>query len=379
MTTKESRYLLMNNWKETMILIPALNPPVNLPDYIKSLLEVGFSHILVVDDGSSEKYRFTFKNIESLPNCHILTHAKNLGKGRALKNGINYYLTLSDSIHVSNGIVCVDSDGQHTVQDVIKMAQLLTEHPNTLILGVRNFHQKQATNDTNIPWKSYMGNRITSTIFQLLFGKKISDTQTGLRGLSPGVLSEFIDLNGERFEYETGMLIHAVKNDIPIVELPIDTIYINDNSESHFHPVLDSYKIYLLMFSVFFKYMLASLSSFIIDIILFQIFIFIFKSANDALCITISTIIARICSSLYNYGVNKSLVFQNNSKTSSTLIRYYILCIVQTAASTGLVLLFYRLLHLPETIIKIIVDTFLFLISFQIQQYWVFSTKKKDM
>lgn len=369
----------MNNWKETMILIPALNPPVNLPDYIKSLLEVGFSHILVVDDGSSEKYRFTFKNIESLPNCHILTHAKNLGKGRALKNGINYYLTLSDNIHVSNGIVCVDSDGQHTVQDVIKMAQLLTEHPNTLILGVRNFHQKQATNDTNIPWKSYMGNRITSTIFQLLFGKKISDTQTGLRGLSPGVLSEFIDLNGERFEYETGMLIHAVKNDIPIVELPIDTIYINDNSESHFHPVLDSYKIYLLMFSVFFKYMLASLSSFIIDIILFQIFIFIFKNASDALCITISTIVARICSSLYNYGVNKSLVFQNNSKTSSTLIRYYILCIVQTATSTGLVLLFYRLLHLPETIIKIIVDTFLFLISFQIQQYWVFSTKKKDM
>ena len=175
------------------------------------------------------------------------------------------------------------------------------------------------------------------------------------------------------------MLIHAVKNKIPIVELPIDTIYINDNSESHFHPILDSYKIYLLMVSVFFKYMIASLSSFIIDIILFQIFIFVFKNAGDALCITISTIAARICSSLYNYGVNKSLVFQNNSKTSSTLIRYYSLCIVQTAASTGLVLLFYRLLHLPETIIKIVVDTLLFLISFQIQQHWVFSTKKKDM
>ena len=82
--------------KKILVLIPALNPPKQLIDYVKSLLENGLNDILLVDDGSKEEFKEIFETIEKFPNTNIkvLRHAKNLGKGRALKNAFNYFLTL---------------------------------------------------------------------------------------------------------------------------------------------------------------------------------------------------------------------------------------------------------------------------------------------
>ena len=286
-----------------------------------------------------------------------------------LKNSINYYLNLPSG-EKNVGIITVDSDGQHITKDVVAVAKTMSLHPNDLILGCRNFSSNESV---HVPWKSYFGNKTTSMIFQLLFGKKIHDTQTGLRGIPKSLMPNIIDLAGERFEYEINMLIYTVKHNISIQEVGIQTVYMNNNEETHFHPIKDSFKIYSLMFSTFFKYMLTSLSSFLIDILLFQLFVFLLKDIIGCIYIICATILARIISSFFNFLVNKNIVFQQtNDKNGKCLLRYYCLCIVQMLISAGLVSFIYKICPVSESLIKIIVDSLLFFISFHIQQAWVF-------
>ena len=225
---------------------------------------------------------------------------------------------------------------------------------------------------------------MTCRIIKLLCGISISDTQTGLRGMSRELLANyFANTKGERFEYEMNMLLCAKDNQIPFEEFPIQTIYLENNESSHFNPFIDSIRIY----KVFLKFMLSSFSSFIIDISLFYLLRFILlpivgQKAQislfgiDILLLTfLRNVIARLGSSLYNFTINKKQVFHNDSKDIKIIFRYYALCICQLLISTLLV--DYTLRFIPfRTVRKCIIDTILFLISFQIQREWVFKRKQ---
>jgi len=347
-----------------LIVIPALDPDEKiLIEYVRELKEKGLEHILIIDDGSNANKQSLFRELEEKEHCIVLRHAVNMGKGRALKDAFNYYLThfsLDDS-----GVITVDSDGQHTVEDVIKVKKVLADHPESLILGVRDFSQN------NVPPKSAFGNKVTKDIIRLLYGGSITDTQTGLRGISSAILPTFLTLFGERFEYETGMLIEALRNKLSIFEVSIETVYYEGNKETHFHPLTDSWKIYKLILGTFLKYSLSSLSASLVDLGIFQLFIFALSDFSLGNKIWISTVIARVISSIYNYLINRNIVFKKNSKEAS-LIKYYVLCICQMCASALLVYIFCSIIELPKLIPKIIVDSLLFLISFRIQQEWVF-------
>lgn len=361
--------------KKTVILIPSLNPDEILLDYVKKLISSSKNiDVVVVDDGSKEELKYIFEKLKKLDRCVVLTHAVNLGKGRALKNGFNYFINNYSSEEV-NGIITADSDGQHAILDVLKIAdELNSAEEETLVLGTRDFNLE------NVPFKSRKGNKITTFVFKLLYGKKINDTQTGLRGLTYNFVKDCISLDGERFEYEINMLIEVVKKKIKIVETTIETIYFDNNSETHFRPVMDSIKIYSVMFKNFFKFALSGISSAILDIVLFSILYGLFDCfIGKSVSILLATVGARIVSSLFNYSINKNVVF-NANKQKNTIVKYYVLCAVQTFASWGLVNLGYiftkELIH--PSLIKILIDGFLFLVSFQIQQKWVFGHKNKN-
>ncbi|MBQ6129000.1 MAG: GtrA family protein, partial [Lachnospiraceae bacterium] len=182
---------------------------------------------------------------------------------------------------------------------------------------------------------------------------------------------------GERFEYETVMLVDAIHEGTDIVEVPIKTVYIDNNSETHFNPIKDSAKIYGVILGTFFRYMLSSLSSFLVDYGLFCALIFILGTSKDSQSrsVWIATVVARICSSIFNYTVNKKVVFKSN-RGSSTIIMYFTLCICQMAASAALVSLI-GATGFPVQIAKIIVDSILFLVSFRIQKTLIFTRKTK--
>ena len=339
--------------KDAVILIPSYNPDEAIMQDFLGELSKRFKNIVIVNDGSDKIHDNFF---EKLSNKYpVLRHYKNLGKGRALKTGINYILNEFPNLKV---IVTADCDGQHSVKDIEACFKASLNNPDSLVLGTRNF------NDKNVPFKSKYGNKITRNMFKIFVGIKITDTQTGLRAMSKDIATKFLDVLGERYEYETNMLITCKNEDIKIYEEEIDTVYINGNELSHFNPVKDSIMIYKL----FIKYILAAISSFVVDILLFTLILSFIKNIANA--ILISTILARIISSLYNYLINSKLVFKKMNKYS--LVKYFTLVIIMMFVSGIAVDYLVELTTWNATLVKIIVDAIIFVINFIIQREFIF-------
>ena len=223
---------------QVVLLIPALNPDQKLLALLEALKESGWTDpVLLVDDGSSPDHRDIFDRAATL-GCHVVRHAKNLGKGRGLKTGFNYCLAhFPDAI----GSVTADADGQHTPADIAACADALRASPQSLVMGCRDFAS------AGVPLRSQLGNIITRNVMRLFCHVRVTDTQTGLRGISSSFMRHMLDVPGERFEYETNMLLETRAQHVPIREVTIQTLYIEGNKSSHFHVLLDSWRIYSLI------------------------------------------------------------------------------------------------------------------------------------
>lgn len=349
------------------VLIPAYNPDGELINYIKKLQQENFDSIIVVDDGCRSDLKWIFDEIEAMGHV-VLHHAVNMGKGRALKDGINYFLNNSED---SLGLITADSDGQHLVENVKEVAQKLISlsDENVIVLGSRDFNLPQ------VPPKSRFGNKLTSRLFSLLYGMKINDTQTGLRGLTKKALVDAVTLSGDRFEYETQVLINCKMTGTKIVEVPIETVYIDNNSETHFDPIIDSIKIYKVVLGEFLSFSMSSILSFIIDISVFQLLLYFLGGYEIENQVIIATFGARAISSLFNYFTNCKIVFKNTQNVSKTIIKYYILAVIQALCSGLLVQFVISKITILPSVVKVIVDTLLYFISFRIQKGWVFRKK----
>ncbi|KZE39898.1 hypothetical protein AV656_01030 [Bhargavaea cecembensis] len=226
------------------IIIPAYNPDQNLPDYIRQLKQHGDFGIIVVDDGSTLPSKPIFDSIRGIEGCTVLIHERNLGKGAALKTAFRH--VLEDCKTVTH-VVTADADGQHAVEDVIQVTRETTRSARGLVFGVRDFVHPA------IPGRSLFGNRLTSRLFHMLFGRRIQDTQTGLRGISRRELRWLMMIRGNRYDFEMNTLIHAVRENVEIREVGIRTIYLDHNSSSHYRPVLDSVRIFLKIIAGYFS------------------------------------------------------------------------------------------------------------------------------
>ncbi|WKA51452.1 bifunctional glycosyltransferase family 2/GtrA family protein [Planococcus liqunii] len=344
--------------KQFAVIIPAYKPDHKCESLIQQILAAGFQQIIVVDDGSGPQYADFFKSLYPVPEVAVLRHAVNQGKGRALKTAFHYILNQKLPIE---GVITVDADGQHLVSDMLKIARKMAEAPDHVVLGARDFKQK------DVPFRSRFGNRFTRLLFRLSTGAVLTDTQTGLRGIPVRHLPHLLSVVGERFEYEMNMLAALRSKKIPLAEVPIETVYLEKNKSSHFHPLHDSYHVY----KIFLLYGLSGGASFALDIGLYWLFIQLWRSEEPQLFIIFATVAARILSSLFNYYVNRNKVFGQGSRKS--FIRYYILAVFIMMMSAGSVhFLYAEWLGRGEVILKVFVDTVLFLFGFVVQRTWVF-------
>lgn len=351
-----------------LIVIPSLEPKKELLDYVKALKEQEFGTIIIIDDGSGESYQWIFEKLQKELACIVLRNEQNKGKGYALKKAFGY-ITEHFSKEQVTGVITVDSDGQHTCEDVGKICDAMEQaEEKKLFLGSRNFLE------AGVPKKSMYGNILTSKIFKWLYHTRIQDTQTGLRGIFYEDLSFCMNIPGERFEYETNMLIEMIKRKRKIEEIEIQTVYEDGNSGTHFNPVLDSIRIYKLFWGTFLKYVVSSLSSAVLDLLLFQLFCFLLT--KDTYLVIYATVLARICSSLYNYLVNRFLVFKEEKGKSKSVYKYYALCLIQMGCSAICTWLLVQLLPFPKVAVKAVVDTILFFVSYTIQKRFVFTNKQ---
>lgn len=353
-----------NQFSRVVVIIPAYNPDEKMLKTLRNLKEAGFCNIIVVNDGSKKECDSVFEQAEQIlkemnSNNMVLVHSVNLGQGRAYKTAFNYYLlNYSDTV----GVIQCDADGQHHIEDVCRCTELLLQYPKEFILGVRDF------NMPGIPFRSRFGNKCTSLVFDLFCGIKVKDTQTGLKGIPRELIGYLMETYGERFEYATSVLLEVNKRRVPIRQFDIQTIYIDGNESSHFNPILDSVKIY----SVLLKHTIASLSAFVIDIVLFTFFVSIFRVSLAEYYIIAANYLAKVFSCAYSFGINKKLVYHKQGGMVPILAKYVLLCIVQVTVSSLIVNKLYFMLMWNETLIKIIVDTLLFFISYKAQRKWVF-------
>lgn len=341
---------------EICAIVPSYNPDEKLLEVVNGLKGKGIYKIIIVDDGSADKHYFKLISKD----CEILTHEVNKGKGRAIKTAFSYYLDKYSN--VCKGVVILDGDNQHAPDDVCKCCNLLLKDPEMLVLGVRDFDEK------NVPFKSRAGNKITSFVFKVLCGISISDTQTGLRAIGNNNIRKFIEVKGERFEYETNMLLETKKQGIDIVEQKIATIYIDDNKTSHFNPFRDGISIYKVLLT----FMSSSMMSLLIDLGIYLLLVWLLSSSDKYFQLLLATIFSRVTSSLFNFFMNHKIVFRSKDKVHKTMIKYYILATLQMFASYGGVYIMSVFFNWNELVIKLIVDGILFFLSFNIQREWVF-------
>ena len=346
-----------------IVMIPSLNPDQSLIEYVEALAKEDFMQIIVINDGSSAKFHKKFARIGKIDKCRVLTHKVNQGKGRALKTGIAFVMK---HFPKCDGIVTVDADGQHKLNDVLHIAQAVMENSNRVILGSRDFHAP------NIPPRSAYGNRLTSHVFALFFGQKLMDTQTGLRGIPAALLPVMLEIDGERYEYEMNMLIECRQRKIELYEIPIETVYIDENDSSHFRPVVDSVKIYWLICRRFLTYFLSSAVSMVVDLLFFTIFAKLVLPGDFVYRIQLATVVARVVSCTVNFTINKKIVFRKEGSLGTTAVKYFVLAVAVMLISANAVNWLYGLLHWPELLIKIIVDCTLFVFNYVIQKKLLF-------
>lgn len=353
---------------KSIIVIPALNPSEKLIAYTDELIRCGAEHIVIVNDGSSKEHEPIFEQLERRSECRILVHKTNMGKGRALKDAFSYIL--GQKAWTGKSVITADSDGQHLACDLLRLDERMGEEPalkaSCLYLGCRNFDREQ------IPWRSRFGNQVTSVLFRLLYRTSITDTQTGLRGIPYELLEPFSQLKGERFEYEMNMLTDAALQGIPIETIEIETVYLDNNTESHFRPIMDSFQIYRILLGNFLKYCFSSLLSALLDLLLFMAAERLLPSGPYQ--ILTATVIARLFSSLFNYWYNKTRVFQDTGGAGTSIYKYYGLCIAVMLVSAGSVTLLSPL-PVPNALLKVLVDTILYFFNYYIQKYYIFKRK----
>ncbi len=370
------------NSSSSVVIIPAYEPPSSFTDYLISLSERGFEKLVVVNDGSGEKYAEIFKKIKEIPSVELISYDVNMGKGHALKTAFRYCL---DNFAEDDVFVTADCDGQHLAADVESVAKEAARHREALVLGSRDFSLDC------VPKRSRAGNLFTRKIFSLLYGISLSDTQTGLRAFSYSLLDELISISGERFEYEMNMLIALKKHRISIIEKEIATVYKEEpegcERVSHFRSVRDSARVIGVLFKNLGWYFLSSLISAVVEIAVFFLLTSLAVGVDLrplAVKMLIPTVGARIISSVFNFFFNFRLVFRGKSKRS--LLRYYALWTVQLGASYGIACGFGAIFGslaptsagLLITLCKSFCDLIIALFSYQIQSRWVFADKPRD-
>lgn len=218
------------------VLIPAYEPEAQLIGLVKELTEAGFA-VVVVDDGSGPAYQKIFDKVRQ--DACVIAHQNNRGKGAALKTGMAY---IKDSMPQIKHFITCDADGQHRVEDVIRVRQqLLAGHK--FVLTMRTMRR-------DIPLRSQVGNVLSRVVYALLTKRYLSDNQSGLRGFHCSYIKWMLRVQRDNYDYEMNVLYYAAKKGISIHTIPIDAIYIDNNQSSHFQPVKDTVRIYRSLFGL---------------------------------------------------------------------------------------------------------------------------------
>ena len=213
------------------VVIPTYNNDQTLARVLGDVLRYTNS-VIVVNDGSTDgtsEILNTFADTIEIVSC-----LKNKGKGHALKCGFNRAEVLG-----FNAVITLDSDGQHTANDIEDFVRMAETNPGTLLVGQRII-------EGLIPKGNSFANKFSNFWFAVQTGRRLQDTQNGFR-LYPLSAMKRMRPFSSRFEAEVEMLVRQAWKGIPIKPVPVHVYYPPENERiSHFRPGKDFLRISLL-------------------------------------------------------------------------------------------------------------------------------------
>lgn len=334
-----------------LVCIPSFEPGPFLPQLVRDLrAQLPDAQVLVVDDGSGAAFDSVFA-LAVDAGAHLVRSERNRGKGHALRTGFAWATANAPG----EAVVCADSDGQHSPRDIARVAGQVTE--DTIVLGSRCFAG-------SVPLRSRLGNTLTRWLFRTLTGVAVRDTQTGLRAFPASLLPWLGGRPGDRFEYEFNVLLRAATARIQLTEIPIETIYLDENTSSHFRPIRDSIRIYAPLLA----FLASSLMSAFIDVVALLTLVALTGH------LAASVVAARLLSATVNYTLNRDLVFRQRGGRRASATRYVALALAILGANVALITLFTSIWGLPLLAAKLLVEVALFFASYVVQHRLVFRT-----
>lgn len=337
-----------------IVLIPAYEPDERMLELVDALGAEG-CRMLVVDDGSGADSSPLFADVERR-GVEVLHQAQNTGKAGALRRGLAHIAARWPG----EDVITADSDGQHRPADIAAVAEA-TSGGEALVLGGRSF-------SGDVPLRSRFGNAVSRALFRMS-GGALHDTQTGLRGIPASRIPEVLAVAGERFAWEMNVLLDFTRRRIPIREVPIETVYLDENASSHFRPVRDSFAVLWPLL----RYVLVSVGSFVLDVAALHV---LYAVSGELL---LSAIGARTVSAAVNFALNRVLVFRANGadRLRGQLARYLLLACTLLAGSylAMSVLIGWGVPVLPA---KIAAESAASICGFMLQQGYVFATRAGD-
>ena len=344
---------------KTALIIPAYKPGKEMLGLLEQFRGDESFRPVVVDDGSGAEFREIFDAVPDF--AVLLRHEVNRGKGAALKTAIGYILESMPDCAIA---LTADADGQHRHADILRIRDAAMTHPEALILGGRRF-------EGDVPLRSRFGNAVTRQVFAIASGKKVYDTQTGLRAFGREAMRRFLTVQGDRYEYEINMLLDAAQSGMEFVELPIETVYLNDNESSHFNPFKDSLKIYMCIL----KFGMSSLLAAVIDYVLVLVLSALTRGLAPATSLAVSVVGARLVSASVNFSINRKMVFKGDETLGRAVAKYAVLALGILAVNYMLMHLLTIMLGWPLALAKLLVEVLLFSVSFLIQGKFVYRGK----
>ncbi|RME04355.1 MAG: glycosyltransferase family 2 protein [Planctomycetota bacterium] len=218
----------------TCLIIPTFNNVSTIGGVVEEARKY-ISSIIVVDDGSWDGSA----RILARKPVITVTHRRNLGKGAAILSG----LQAARRYHFDFAIT-MDGDAQHRAQELEKFLEVISRLSSpVLVLGVRDLERIE-----HVTWRTRWGLFWANVLLYLSTGKWVPDSQCGMRAY-PVVETLSLGARGRRFDFESEVLLLAIRRGIPLFHLPVEVDYPPSFRRiSHYRPFWDSVRILLLHF-----------------------------------------------------------------------------------------------------------------------------------
>lgn len=354
-----------------VVVIPAYNPePNTLLELAEKICQMEISGLIIVDDGSRPEHRPVFEQLAAMDGVKVLYHGENLGKGAALRTGFSHIIKFRIPCTTA---VTMDADGQHLVDDVKKVIECAAQNKDVFILGVRAFKGR-------VPLRSRLGNRFTYLMFRGMVGQQVADTQTGLRAIPFSHLEKLCGLSADRYAYELEMLLTLIQDGLPVIEVPIRTVYQDNNAVSSFRPLQDSILVYRTLFLWWFtfrfkqliKYSLSGVASTVAD---FGTYILL---VNLSIGFVTASVFARMLSILIHFSSNRYITFSyKDTPRLSEIAKYMLVVLFNLLSSILFIYLFVHYLGMGEIIAKVVAQMLLFFATYTLLNGFVFLRSRR--